>query len=288
MLNDKKLFESIWEEIMPKELHFLQGKRNVRGERIGLRHAYMMVVTLATSQKDVERVHNLLPDNCQLFQEHMSLLRDVRSRLYNGNPPNDGRRPSDPLCEMLLLHACEGNDLTRWYMDVLLEGRKHCEISGISNHVTVYSHRDRSGHGGRHFYSTLFGLDVEVGVCFSTDFKTLGVYIVTCQTPLNRPFVEKARRCEALAATQHNAFCCHGSRGYEHDYWFLFDAESYGEIFRDLVEEQLVNDDYPYAPKIWVARDGFTEQVWQALSDAGLGTNLAPLQPVLPASGDGE
>lgn len=75
---------------------------------LGVDRAYAVILTLATSQSDIERLHDLLPPDQQVFGEELASLRRVRKAMYDGKPPSNGTRPDDEVCRAMLRMVSPG------------------------------------------------------------------------------------------------------------------------------------------------------------------------------------
>lgn len=84
-----------------------------------LEPAYLMLLALARSKRDVARLHSFLPGNCQLLQNNqlpdnrklvhgdlIDLERLWEEIIHVGNPPRGGQRISDELARSWLLRLC--------------------------------------------------------------------------------------------------------------------------------------------------------------------------------------
>lgn len=86
----------------------------------GLEAAYLMLLALARSNRDVVRLHGFLSENCQLLQNNLlpdkrklphgdliDLQRFWRDVVHNGNPPyGKGKRMSDEHAQSFLQRLC--------------------------------------------------------------------------------------------------------------------------------------------------------------------------------------
>lgn len=96
----------------------------VRGD-FSLEPAYRMLLMTATSRKDIERLHGLLPDNARLPHRELALLGEHWQRWYQpGRTGTGNSRVNDTLVQEYLSEVVPGIGLAQWYVEKLDEGRE--------------------------------------------------------------------------------------------------------------------------------------------------------------------
>lgn len=184
-----------WEKLLEKELPFLQG---------GWWELYCFLLALATSKADVERLHALLPANCQVFGRDLAALKRLRDAMYApGMAPRTNSRFPDLVCEKLLGALCHPSvfsntpyGLADYYLDVLMEGKEECLMAKetLIRHL-VYPFGSGEHYSGQ-FSGKVLNKDVEIEVYFEkySHPGVLEVRFVLDGRRMNPAFVEAFRR----------------------------------------------------------------------------------------------
>ncbi|MFH1404944.1 MAG: hypothetical protein ABIH21_02485 [Patescibacteria group bacterium] len=103
---------------------------------------FATLASIAVSNKDVARLHGMLPDNMQLQPDDLRRLKNLRSKLWGDSGIPHTRIP-DGHAMMVLHHLCFAQTLTRYYKTILDSDRETankllCDLShtsSVSGHV---------------------------------------------------------------------------------------------------------------------------------------------------------
>ncbi len=243
---------------------------------------FACILALATSNRDIARLNNLLPSNCQVFGSDIASLEKVRSIMYGGSPPNSNVRPSDEVCQQMLTAMLGKKSLCGYYFWATSQGRDECEMSGIPYSEIIFSVRERQGHGGEHFHSTLFGEPIDIGIYISREDRSkVGVRFTIWEKEISCDFAHSICANSALMSAPHSGFRTSSSvKGRETDFWLVFDSEP----FMDLIKEEWKHsEEKPSYGKVLVVQEGFIEFLTEKLTEAGFTSDvLGPISPILP------
>ncbi|MBU0732502.1 hypothetical protein KKC88_06545 [Patescibacteria group bacterium] len=255
MSKDKKIQK--WERRLKEKLGFL--------EECGVLEAYFLILAMATNQRDIEILHDLLPENCQVFGEHLCQLRKIRKEMYKDDSAkmkSPSIRLDNDVAKRILERVLNDQTLAPLYAELVNSGRDQvCPISYINAHDVVFSHIERSGYGGgRHFTCVLFGEVLEISVCLANDRESVGVKLCAWHYELTPNWVYRMRQNQALATAMQTGHKYYdGRRGEEVSFWFEFEADDFLPYF----QEETTNDQIDE----WVAKPGFCAFLEQKLRE---------------------
>lgn len=271
--NEKEL----WRQQLGRELPFLTDCR--------VHNAYLLLLALATSQTDIERLHDLLPDNCQLFDDQLPVLRQVRAAMFDHKPPSRSIRPSDHICSDMFGIATVGHDLTAYYYERLMAEREVCELTRVLAHHQVLNQFDVAGYACHTYQIQLFGYWIAVEVILSATGPVLGIQLQAWQKELTRDLTQAWLRNPALMALGRAAHGMAGGKGVLINVCLVTPADSVLP-FLDVREN---HPDQPECGTSWIVHEDrravFVETIHKQLcTELGLnpGQDLGPLTPVAP------
>lgn len=90
-----------------------------------MHHAYLTLLALATSARDLERLHQYFPENCQLLRDDLNALKKFwRAQCDRSQSCVGVRLLSDDSVKRILAMQCDRKSLCEYYVDRLLANRE--------------------------------------------------------------------------------------------------------------------------------------------------------------------
>ena len=176
-----------WDQIWNEELSLL--------DECEVAQAYLLLIVLATGNHDLERLHNLLPRNCQLLQKDFAVLRKIRSATYQGLLPefDSFRRPSDDVCQAILVKALRNKNLVKYYHE---QFRTHSP--GFYLDSSKLCPQDARTDISRYFFETrVSGVKATVRIYLSDIAeKGIGIEIIIENNVLTKDLIHKIEKLQ--------------------------------------------------------------------------------------------
>lgn len=248
----------------------------------GVARVYAALLGLATSQSDIERLHDLLPPNQQVFGEELKSLRRVRKTMYNGNPPSNGTRPDDNVCREILRTVGLGWTQQVYYVDYLTNDRDEYEFA--ARHWAFALLFNTRGGGGEAVHNLSLTLDTErfeVQLVHPDD-DLLRVRLIKWGSELTLSNTRMMLCHPVLSTLPHGKLLAEGKKGVDLDYWIVLEATPFKEY---LSHELSILGSFGDGA-VWMMKEGFIEKLESALRELGL--EIGPIVPDFTTADNGE
>ncbi|MFC1687269.1 hypothetical protein ACFL0L_01725 [Patescibacteria group bacterium] len=213
-------------------------------KRCGMEAVYLFILAVATSVRDLEKIHSWLEPNQRLLREDLTALTDYWSKLFELKAPTGGPRLREDVIKSMLKRLCEKNglrirqthDLTKYYMAKLdADRKKETQFQMMSGCRPIYCIDEQLGHGLDHFIAEFEdGTMIKLGCRISEDKANFGIRFVLWQYDLTE---ESTHRLLSIDALRQSLIGNRMERlttdvsGTEIDFWFVVPMDRLYDLF---------------------------------------------------------
>jgi len=235
-----------------------------------LDHLYLMILGMAKSKRDIERLHSLLDGNCRLLRRDLIKLENFWEKYFSSQKNRLAESKlstlDDELVRWLFSSQCGGKNNFRYYFDylstkVLALGWPWPTMNKAS---MIVSYPENIGHGYTNFFGSIFDAAVDLECYLSRDRKNIFVNLLIDESNLTEDVAYRFGQIP-LELMHTQVFQPREGRGIR-----LFYYLPAADLLEPLSEFSEINC---HGETYFLARDSFLSKFEVALKESG-----APIQ----------
>jgi hypothetical protein len=243
----------------PKEFGYLK--------QFGMGEPFRLILALARSARDLEHLHSLLREDCQLPRKELVKLCEFWQRLWGGQVPREGQRLGDGVVKAMLDYSCPDAGLRTYYRSLLLKDRVREERCWAHWHSKVHHEDALPRHNKRSLFVLKFkGLELEffLDLYKSYNGSEIGIQIYTTNGLLTEKTTHFLLTLQLATTYGTNTGLLDPHPETVIDFWIM--------VPRQTLDDCLGNfDSVEESPYITIfAKAGLTERLSAVLTELGL------------------
>ncbi len=231
---------------------------------------YQLILCLARSVTDLEKLHGFLPENCRLIRDDLIAFKQFWQLLYDNNPPNSGSRLPNGAAKALLISNCYKWGLTPNYIERLDHGREKLPDNPIPGSPRILTSPERCGNGYDHFTASVNRIPMEIGCFVRDDGNKIEVRFTVWQSALTESVIYALKSVVAFSTAaignrESRISSDFESSGVHVDFWLSLPTTALLEHTKKWKNPHVSPDSYEY-----IADSGFPRALEQELIALGI------------------